>query len=100
MLKFFSNLQLTHNPAVGLQLREDPRFTDYCSAVYRAIWVEGQNMNDPTTVASEQAVKDKLKTENELAVFRGVFGAPTFFVADQMFWGQDRLDFVHEALVL
>src|ERR1035437_2395830 len=38
--------------AVGLQLREDPRFTDYCSAMYRAIWVEGQNMNDPTTVAS------------------------------------------------
>ena len=75
------------------------------------------NMNDPTTVASvlqsagfdapallalasEQAVKDKLKAETELAVSRGVFGAPTFFVADQMFWGQDRLDFVREALVL
>lgn len=103
--------------AVGLQLCEDPRFTDYSSAMYRAIWVEGQNMNDPVTVArvlqgagfdvpallalaSEQAVKDKLKAETELAVSRGVFGAPTFFVADQMFWGQDRLDFVREALVL
>lgn len=103
--------------AVGLQLREDPRFMDYCRAMYRAIWVEGQNMNDPTTVASvlqsagfdapallalasEQTVKDKLKTETELAVSHGVFGAPTFFVADQMFWGQDRLNFVREALVL
>ena len=28
----------------------------------------------------------------------GVFGAPTFFVGDQMFWGQDRLDFVKEAI--
>jgi 2-hydroxychromene-2-carboxylate isomerase len=32
------------------------------------------------------------------AVSRGVFGAPTFFVGNQMFWGQDRLDFVKEAL--
>jgi 2-hydroxychromene-2-carboxylate isomerase len=31
-------------------------------------------------------------------VGRGVFGAPTFFVGDQMYWGQDRLDFVKEAL--
>ena len=101
--------------AVGLQLREDPRFMDYCTAMYRAIWVDAQNMNDPATVgavlqaagfdapallalAGEQAVKDKLKSETELAVARGIFGAPTFFVGDQMFWGQDRLDFVREAL--
>jgi 2-hydroxychromene-2-carboxylate isomerase len=31
-------------------------------------------------------------------VNRGVFGAPTFFVGEQMFFGQDRLDFVAEAL--
>ncbi len=101
--------------AVGLQLRNDPRFMEYCGTVFRAIWVEARNMNDPATVAaalqaagfdapallalaSEQAVKDKLKSETELAVARGIFGAPTFFVGDQMFWGQDRLDFVREAL--
>ncbi len=101
--------------AVGLQMRQDPRFMDYCGAMFRAIWVEAQNMNDPATVASvlqasgfdapallalasQQAVKDKLKALTEEAVARGVFGAPTFFVADQMFWGQDRLDFVREAL--
>ena len=83
--------------------------------MYRAIWVEALNMNDATVVAtvlqaagfdapallslaSEQAVKDKLKSETELAVARGIFGAPTFFVGDQIFWGQDRLDFVREAL--
>jgi len=33
-----------------------------------------------------------------LAVARGVFGAPTTFVGDQMFFGQDRLDFIREAL--
>jgi len=103
--------------AVGLQLREDPRFADYCTAMFRAIWVEAHNMNDPATVASvlqasgfdapallalasEQAVKEQLKAVTEGAVARGVFGAPTFFVADQMFWGQDRLDFVREALAI
>jgi 2-hydroxychromene-2-carboxylate isomerase len=101
--------------AAGLQLREDPRFADYCAVMFRAIWVERQNMNDAPTVAgvlkasgfdapallalaSEQAVKDQLKALTGVAVSRGVFGAPTFFVDDQMFWGQDRLDFVREAL--
>jgi 2-hydroxychromene-2-carboxylate isomerase len=101
--------------AVGLQMREEPRFEDYCAAMFRAIWVDAQNMNDPGVVAAvlakagfdapallalsaEQAVKDELKAVTQAAVDRGVFGAPTFFVADQMFWGQDRLDFVREAL--
>lgn len=101
--------------AVGLQARDDPRFMDYCAAMYRAIWVDALNMNDTKVVASalsatdfdadallamanEQTVKDKLKTATELAVARGVFGAPTFFVGEQMFWGQDRFDFVREAL--
>ena len=35
----------------------------------------------------------------EEAVARGVFGAPTFFVNGEMFFGQDRLDFVEEALI-
>jgi 2-hydroxychromene-2-carboxylate isomerase len=46
----------------------------------------------------EQTVKDQLIANTEEAVNRGVFGAPTFFVGDQMFFGQDRLDFVTEAL--
>lgn len=101
--------------AVGLQLRQDSRFEDYCAAMFRAIWVDAQNMNDPAVVASvlSQAgfdpaallalssapeVKEQLKAVTEAAVQRGIFGAPTFFVAEQMFWGQDRLDFVREAL--
>ena len=31
-------------------------------------------------------------------LMRGVFGAPTFFVGETMFWGQDRIDWVREAL--
>ena len=46
----------------------------------------------------QQTVKDQLIANTEQAVNRGVFGAPTFFVGEQMFFGQDRLDFVIEAL--
>lgn len=101
--------------AVGLQQRQDRHFADYCAAMFRAIWVQAQNLNDPAVVAavlvqagleaqellalsSEPAVKEELKAVTAAAVQRGVFGAPTFFVAEQMFWGQDRLDFVREAL--
>ena len=49
-------------------------------------------------LAGAQEVKDRLKADTQEAVARGVFGAPTMFVGDQMFWGQDRLDFVREAL--
>jgi len=101
--------------ALGLQMREPDRMVPYVDAVFRAIWVDARNMNDPATVAgvlqqagfapekllaltADQAVKDELKVVTQEAVARGVFGAPTFFVGDQMFWGQDRLEFVQEAL--
>ena len=101
--------------AAGLQLREPARFEPYMDAIFRAIWVDAQNLNDPATVAAvlhaagfdaaalltltqEPEVKERLKVATQQAVERGVFGAPTFFVGDQMFWGQDRLDFVKEAL--
>ncbi|EOG4614590.1 DsbA family protein, partial [Pseudomonas aeruginosa] len=45
-----------------------------------------------------EQVKEGLKATTEEAVRRGVFGAPSFFVGDQLFFGQDRLDFVAEAL--
>ena len=101
--------------ALGLQMREPQKFTDYLNAVFRAIWVEAKNMNDPATVAAvlqqagfdpqqvlaltaDSAVKEQLKAVTQEAVSRGVFGAPTFFVGEHMFWGQDRLDFVKESL--
>ena len=49
-------------------------------------------------LAGEQTTKDALKVATQEAIDRGIFGAPTFFVGDQMFWGQDRMDFVKDAL--
>jgi len=48
--------------------------------------------------AQDPAVKDRLKANTEEAVERGVFGAPTFFVGEQMFWGNDRLVLLEDFL--
>ncbi len=90
-------------------------FQPYLRAVFEAIWVRQQNLGKPEIVAevlsaagldiaeferliNDEAVKQRLKDNTEEAVKRGVFGAPTFFVGDEMHFGQDRLDFVAEAL--
>jgi 2-hydroxychromene-2-carboxylate isomerase len=46
----------------------------------------------------EQSDKDEVKANTEEAVDRGAFGAPTFFVGDDMFFGNDRFEFIEEAL--
>jgi 2-hydroxychromene-2-carboxylate isomerase len=46
----------------------------------------------------EQETKDRLRRNTDEVIRRGVFGAPTFFVGGEMFWGNDRLDWVEEAL--
>ncbi len=56
---------------------------------------------DPEEVlagASASEAKEALKAATGEAVGRGVFGAPAFFVGEEMFWGNDRLHFVKEAL--
>jgi 2-hydroxychromene-2-carboxylate isomerase len=101
---------------VAVQLHQPECFEDALQALFRAIWVDGVNMGDPATVAGvlvaagfdaaalqaqivEPAVKGALKATTEEAVKRGVFGAPTCFVDGEMFFGQDRLDFVRETLI-
>ena len=110
------NTLLLMRGATALQMQDGgARFHDYCQAVFRALWVDEMNLNEPAAVgqvlqaagfdpaavlalAGQQSVKDRLKATTEEAVARGVFGAPTMFVGERMFWGQDRLDWVREAL--
>ncbi|MGH3085964.1 MAG: 2-hydroxychromene-2-carboxylate isomerase [Rubrobacteraceae bacterium] len=58
----------------------------------------GREPKEILEAASEPGMKQKLKELTEHAVERGVFGAPAFFVGDEMFWGNDRLHFVEAAL--
>jgi 2-hydroxychromene-2-carboxylate isomerase len=79
------------------------------------MWATPRNLGDAGVLAStleaagfdaaafaalvaDPEVKAQLIATTDEAVARGVFGAPTFFVGTQMFWGQDRLEFVREAL--
>lgn len=100
--------------AVGMQSRGTD-FPKYVETMFHAMWAEPRNLGDAAELATvlrqagfdtddfqalvnDPAVKEQLKQNTEEAVARGVFGAPTFFVGAEMFWGQDRLDFVAAAL--
>ena len=101
--------------AVGLQLRQPALFTRYVDRVFNAMWAQPRDLGQPAEVAAVLAplgiapdafmalvgdaeVKATLIANTDQAVARGVFGAPTCFVGEAMFFGQDRLDFVREAL--
>ena len=101
--------------ATGLQMRRTADFDRYVDVVHRAMWETPVNLGDTAVLGSTLAaagfdadafaalaadpdVKAKLAATTEEAVARGVFGAPTFFVGEAMHFGQDRLDFVREAL--
>jgi len=89
-----------------------PRYMD---AVFHHMWIAPKKMDDPAVIAAaltesgidpkllERAqapeVKAKLIANTDAAVARGVFGIPTFFVGDEMFFGKDRLRDVEEAVV-
>ena len=77
--------------------------------------MDKRNLNDPATItqvleqggfdpqqildlSNDEEVKAALKDKTEQALQKGVFGAPSMFVGDELFFGQDRLDFVREAL--
>lgn len=94
---------------------EDGNLPRYVETVNRAMWEDGLKMDDPEIIAAflsangfdgpamlartqEDGIKAKLAANTEAAVARGVFGIPTFFVGNEMFFGKDRLDQVLEAL--
>ena len=94
---------------------DEGNLDDYVDAVNRAMWEDELKMDDPEAIATflsangfdgpallartqEPEIKAKLVANTETAVARGVFGIPTFFVGDEMFFGKDRLDQVAEAL--
>ena len=87
----------------------------YLDAVFESIWVHKKNLGvlDEVLATLEAAglngreivdatkvqdVKDVLIANTDDAIKRGVFGAPTFFVDDEMFFGQDRIQFIEVML--
>ena len=90
-------------------------FDAYHAAIHPAFWAEGRNLGDPDEVArvldaagldskhlaalgGEPAAKDELRANTDEAVARGAFGAPTFFLGDEMYFGADHVMFLEKAL--
>ena len=80
-------------------------------ALLAALWRDEENIADPATLgrigvlhgvadaaAAIRTGEAAFRALTEEAVRRGVFGAPTYAVGDELFWGQDRLEFVERAL--
>jgi 2-hydroxychromene-2-carboxylate isomerase len=91
-------------------------FVHYVDEMFRHMWAQPRKMDDPEVLratlqesgfdtgkllalAQDQSVKDELAANTARSVERGTFGAPTFFVADQIYFGKDRLRDVEEAII-
>jgi carboxymethylenebutenolidase len=84
------------------------------SAVTRAVWVQERNIDDESVLAAllteqglnparleeshSQTVHVRYEADTQRAIDAGVFGAPTYVINGELFWGQDRLDFVQRRL--
>jgi 2-hydroxychromene-2-carboxylate isomerase len=99
----------------------DGQLAKYADAVFRHMWEEGKKMDEPEVIRAaldgagldgagldgartlariqDQDVKDKLLKNTEASVARGTFGAPTFFVGEEIFFGKDRLRDVEEEIM-
>ena len=95
--------------------REAGQEADYLELGLQGMWEEGLKLDDPEVLArridaagldsaslmgcgAERAGEAKLADNTAAAVARGVFGVPTFFVGDEMFFGKERLGQVEEAV--
>ena len=99
---------------VYFALAEEHR-ASYREAVFRACWADDRDITDDAVLAecvgdearakdalaraTSDEVKGALRASTDAALGHGVFGVPTFRVNDELFWGQDRLELVEDALL-
>ena len=91
-----------------------PAAMQVAGAILGACWAQERNIADEKVLAEllteqslpaalleqshSQAVQERYETYTQAAIDAGVFGAPSYVIDDEIFWGQDRLDFVERAL--
>lgn len=106
--RFPLNTLKTQRALVAAARQEASRLPDFALGLFRAYWAEDRDVSaedqihavaedcglDGSAViaaSNTQTVKDELRAVTDEAVERGAFGAPTLFVGDAMYWGNDRL---------
>ena len=115
--KFFPASEALSGPCV-IALREtqgDAPAIRLAHRVLRAVWQDELDPGDPATLAAllrdigmdadavmqmgaEPRWTERRAADTQAALARGVFGAPSYVIGDEIFWGQDRLDFVDRRL--
>ena len=102
---------LKSTPALraALAAEEHGKLIALSRSFFHTYWVENQDPTQPEKIkelagklglpgetilarAEDPAIKEKLRANTAEAVQRGAFGAPTFFVGEEMFWGNDRIE--------
>ena len=114
--KFFPSKSLLPSLIIiASQLKKTNQAFDLANNIMSALWVENLNIDNEDTLinilkkmdldadeilnyAKTKECEDAMKSGTRLAIEKGVFGAPTYIVNDQIYWGQDRLDFVERHL--
>ncbi len=99
----------------AVSYQEEGDFLKYVNVMFQNMWIDPKNLNDVEVLKkvlidnnfdiddfmqriSDQNVKNKLISNTENAVKKGAFGAPTIFVGDEMFFGQDRMEFIENSI--
>ena len=100
----------------AIAARPGEEFQRYVEVTFAAMWEEGKKMDDPevirasldaagldagrlTAAIQDKSVKDALIKTTEDSVARGTFGAPTFYVGEEIFFGKDSLGAVEEKIL-
>lgn len=115
--KFSSHFPANTIKAMRLVLVADEqgKAASVVQGLFRAMWAEDRDINDPVVLGDiaekagldpaealaaieKQPIKDRLRAYTDAAIAKGAFGAPAIFVGDELFWGNDRMDFVERAL--
>jgi 2-hydroxychromene-2-carboxylate isomerase len=113
-----SKFPIKTSPALrgALAMRRFGKEWDYLEAIFAAYWERddasvaeleglrpvaaalGVDADRFLALTESPEVRQELIAETDAALARGVFGAPTFVVGDEIFWGKDRMDFIDEEL--
>jgi 2-hydroxychromene-2-carboxylate isomerase len=100
---------------LALVAERQGKFAPLHEKLFAAMWADNRDLSDEAVLSElatgagldgeqcmraikEPAIKESLKANTAEAVSRGAFGAPTFFIGDEMFFGNDRFEFIREAL--
>ena len=115
--KFFPSKSLLPSLLIiAAKIKKTNKDFELASSIMNALWVKELNIDEEDTLknimdnleldsedllsfAKSQQCESIFKEYTKIAIEKNVFGAPTFIIDDQIYWGQDRLDFIERHLL-